>query len=154
TVTATDTVGATSTGTRFVTVADDDPNPPTIVLGGSGGVEDASVAQKNFSWNVTDFSNLSALSVVISKDTGSGPVSIYSSTDLANTTGTFNLDGSGFGVFTITVTASDADVDQSGDVATATQSRAVSVIVAQPSASASGPMTATEGQQVTLHGSF
>src|SRR5205085_2644483 len=95
-----------SMASRSVTVTDDDTAGPVITLGGSTGSENDGQAQ-SFSWNVSDASGLSALSVVIKKD----GATIYSTTDTANAVGSFNFDSYGLGTFTIDVSATDNDND-------------------------------------------
>ncbi len=64
TITATDTDGETAVATRTVTVTDDDTSGPAITLGGSSGTG-LEIDTNEFTWNVTDDSGLSALSVIV-----------------------------------------------------------------------------------------
>lgn len=99
----------TTSSTRNVTVIDDDARAPTIVLDGRRG---------ELSWRVTDGSGLSALSVVVARDQGSGPVAIYQTLDTSKAAGAFSVAAWGPGVYTITVTAVDGDQDWGGDALT------------------------------------
>ncbi|MDX1946030.1 MAG: hypothetical protein SFU86_11585 [Pirellulaceae bacterium] len=111
-----------SSGTRTVIVVDDDTDPPTIVLGGSTGAETDGQTQ-NFTWNVSDFSGLSSLLVVIQQDGNT----IYSTALLSDAVGSFNFDTYGLGTFTINVSATDADNDRLGDSLSSSASRSVVV---------------------------
>src|SRR5207247_61564 len=95
-----------STASRSVTVTDDDTTGPTIVLGGSQNAENDGQDQV-FTWNVSDVSGLSSVSVVITQD---GNV-IHSSSDAS---GSFDFNSYGLGVFQISVNATDNDADRAG----------------------------------------
>src|SRR5262249_21333468 len=82
---------------------------------------------QSFTWNVSDASGLSALSIIITQDTGSGPVVIYSTTNVADAVGSFNFDAFGQGTFQIQVSATDADSDRAGDALSSSGSRSVTV---------------------------
>src|SRR4029450_88525 len=91
-VEATDAAGNKTTGGRTVTVTDDDAAGPTITLGGSTGRGNDSQDQK-FTWNVSDTSGLSALSVTVKKD-GSP---IFSTTNTAKAVDSFDFNSYGPG---------------------------------------------------------
>jgi len=118
---------STASAIRSVTVSDDDLAGPAIVLGGSAGTESHGLAQV-FSWDVTDASELSGLSVVIRKD----GAEIYSTTATADAVGSFNFDSYGLGSFTMDVAATDSDSDWTGDTSSATATRSVLVTNAAP----------------------
>ncbi|TPW09043.1 MAG: Na-Ca exchanger/integrin-beta4, partial [Acidimicrobiaceae bacterium] len=114
TATASNLLGETAQATRSVEVVDDDPAPPLIFLGGSFGSETENQTQF-FTWAVSDDSGLSAFSVTVTRDLGNGPVTLFETTNLAQTTGSFNFDEFRAGTYQITVTARDADGDWPGD---------------------------------------
>src|SRR5687768_10627855 len=110
-------------GTRTVTVSDDDVAGPVIVITGSQGSENDGQTQV-FNWNVTDAgSGLSALSIVITRDGDT----IFSTTDLAQASGSFNFNSYGLGEFKIEISATDNDTDSAGDKLSAQGSRSVTV---------------------------
>jgi hypothetical protein len=133
TVTATDADGdwvgdsSTSSASRAVTVTDDDTEGPTIVLGGSTGTETECDTQV-FTWDVSDDSGLSNVTVVVTKN----GVTIFEDTD-ADAMGSFNFDDQGTGLFESSVTATDKDNDWDGDQSSSgPETRSVSVIVPAP----------------------
>jgi len=103
-----------------VSVNDDDITPPTIVLGGSQGVE-AEALDQVFTWDVSDASELSSVQVAVTRD----GVTVFTSR-AAN--GSFDFNELGTGVFELLVTATDADADREGDSLTTTQSRSATVV--------------------------
>src|SRR5207247_93386 len=107
---------------RSVTVSDDDTAPPQIVLGSSQNAENDGQDQK-FTWNVSDPSGLSALSVVVTRN----GLPIYSTTDLANAAGTFDFNSYGLGSYQISVNATDNDGDRAGDTLSSSDVRSVTV---------------------------
>jgi hypothetical protein len=111
---------------------DDDQLPPSIVLSGSSGNQ-VDQAGQSFAWSVQDDSGLSALSVVVTRDAGSGPTEIFRSTALTPS-GSFNFDAFGLGTFAIVVTATDNDADRPNDQLSATASRTVIVADDDPAA--------------------
>jgi hypothetical protein len=114
-------------GSRTVTVSDDDATPPTIILSGSTGTETDGQNQL-FAWNASDAtSGLSSFSITITRDDGSGPVVIYNSNSLATNVGNFDFNSFGLGAYTMTVSATDADNDRIGDSLTTVSSRTVTV---------------------------
>src|SRR5262249_1366478 len=70
-------------------VTDDDIAGPLITLGGSSGSQNDGQTQ-SFTWDISDASGLSALSVVIKQ----GSTTIYSTTSLSDASGSFNFDSS------------------------------------------------------------
>jgi hypothetical protein len=150
-VTAIDTTSQLATASQFVTVNDDDPQGPIIVMGGSTGTESEAQLQE-FTWDVSDDSGLSVLAVVIRQDTGSGPVEIYRTEDLDDAGGSFNFDSYGPGTFAVTVTATDGDNDRSGDGSESFATRSVSVTAGNspPVLTVPGPFTVAEGQTLTF----
>src|SRR5205823_4008330 len=78
---------------------------------------------QSFSWNISDPSGLSAISVVITQNGNE----IFSTTDLSQAVGSFNFDSYGLGTFAISVSATDNDSDRAGDAATSSASRSVNV---------------------------
>src|SRR5439155_288592 len=56
-----------NSASRSVGVSDDDVAPPAIVLGGSSGAE-TDGDTNHFTWNVSDASNLSSLTVTIKRN--------------------------------------------------------------------------------------
>jgi hypothetical protein len=150
-VTALDTTGQPGTARQAVTVSDDDTQGPLIVLGGSSGTESEALPQE-FTWNVGDVSGLATLEMVIRQDTGSGPVEIYRTEDLADAAGSFNFDSYGLGTFALTVTATDGDNDWSGDGSTSAATRTVTVTPANrpPVLNTIGNQTVDEGSLLTF----
>src|SRR5204862_4408348 len=67
---------SSSSASQSVTVSDDDTAGPVIVLGGSSGSQNDGQIQ-SFTWNVSDVSGLSALSVAKNRDHGTAPGEIY-----------------------------------------------------------------------------
>ena len=116
-----------STASRTVMVTDDDTDGPIIALGGSSGSESSDLTQ-SFSWDGSDASGLSDLSVVIMKD----GTPIYSTTSLSDAVGSFNFDSYGVGTYSIALSATDADGDWELDASTSTASRTVTVTNTPP----------------------
>src|SRR5439155_6065515 len=125
-ITATDADGdrlgdaMTASGSRAVSVSDDDTAAPIITLGGSTGSETDGDNQ-HFTWDVVDAG--SGLANVLVSITRNG-VEILSSTDAS---GVFDFNSYGPGAYAINVTATDADADRADDALTATASRTVIV---------------------------
>src|SRR6185503_19410481 len=89
--------------------------PPAITLCGSTGEENITATQQ-FSWDVTDASGLASLLVTVTRDSGSGPQQIFSTTNLSQAHGSFNFDTYGVGTYVLAVSAVDAaDADKPGD---------------------------------------
>ncbi len=105
---------------RTVSVSDDDTTPPTILLGGSNGLE-TDGADNHFTWSASDlFSGLSNATVSITRN----GVEVYNS---SNASGSFDFNSLGLGTYTITVTATDADADRDNDSLTTAATRTVVV---------------------------
>ena len=99
-------------GSRTMTVTDDDTNGPTTIIRNASGAEitDSAVSEGSgltnaFHWEVGDASGLSIVRVTVYKD------AVAVTSFAAGPSGSFNLDGLGLGVFDILVTATDNDVD-------------------------------------------
>ncbi|MFO0906171.1 MAG: PEP_CTERM-anchored TLD domain-containing protein [Pirellulales bacterium] len=111
----------TTTGSRTVTVTDDDTVAPVVNVGGSSGSEFVS-ANQVFTWNISDAtSGIGSSSVEVRKNG-----SLIFST--ASTSGSFDFNSYGPGVFTMDVSATDGDADWTGDSLTNTASRSVTVL--------------------------
>ena len=139
-----------------ITVVDDDVTGPQILLTGREGVTADSPTP--FGWAISDASGLSQLSVTITHNSGSGPIVVYSTTDPANASGSFNLSQYELGDFLITVSATDADADRPGDGLTNSVTRSLSVVVpganTTPAAVASSVILPDNGEAIiTLAGS-
>lgn len=115
---------------QTITVADDDPDAPAIVLTGRTGV--TADAPGSFGWSVTDASGLSQLSIVVTQDVGDGPVVLLDTESLSSAEGEFDLNSYGLGEFEIQVTATDADADRDGDQLSSSATRTVRVVEAGP----------------------
>src|SRR5437763_4395036 len=96
------------TKNQSVTVSDDDTTGPIITPGGSQNSETDGQTQ-SFNWSVSDPSGISALSVVITRDDGTGPATIFSSNDPNVLSDNYNFDTWGLGTYTLTINATDAD---------------------------------------------
>src|SRR5207249_876065 len=102
-----------------VTVVDDDNSAPVITLTPATATQNDGQNQI-FTWNVTDASNPLAVLVTITKN--GNPLTSFTSTS-----GNYDFNGDGLGVFKMTVTATDNDVDWVGDQMSANDSRTVTV---------------------------
>src|SRR5439155_24543158 len=101
--------------TLFRSVTDDDTAAPFILLGGSQNTENDGQDQV-FTWNVTDVSGLSSVSVVITQD--GNPIHTSSAAS-----GSFDFNSYGLGVFQISVNATDNDGDRAGDTSSSSDAR-------------------------------
>lgn len=149
-LTAADSEGAVVVAGRAATVVDDDADAPIITLDGSSGTQ-LEIDTNEFSWDVTDPSGLSVLSVVVTRDAGDGPEVIYSTTDVGDAVGTFNFDDQGVGVFEIMVVATDGDADWSGDGAGSSAGRTAVVGEVFISTTTRAKLEVDDGDWVTLH---
>jgi hypothetical protein len=116
--------GASITVTRTIIVLDDDTDPPVVQITGSSGLEHDGQEQY-FSWDITDASGLSFVSVTIVRNNGGMNSTVHTSSSPA---GTFNFDHLGLGTYLITIIATDNDDDVQFDKSTITVTRSVTVI--------------------------
>ncbi|MCA9011876.1 MAG: HYR domain-containing protein [Planctomycetaceae bacterium] len=122
--------GGFSTYSSVVTLADDDPDPPAIIISGSNGTEPASTNQR-FTWSVSDVSG-STSDVVIRKNGVDILSRHYDSNVLLDF---FDFNSYGVGTYTITINSTDHDNDRPSDHLSATAYRLVNVVNAPPAAS-------------------
>ena len=99
---------------RQVTVVDDDTTAPSVILGGSTETEMTGQTQA-FTWNVSDVSLLSTISVNVTRDVGNGPYTVFSTSNITQAVSGFNFDSYGPGRYRLTVQSTDNDNDWSGD---------------------------------------
>ena len=131
-------------GTSFV-LTDDDVDGPTVLLGGSSGVEYVSDPQ-SFMWDASDPSGLASVAVTVTQD----GVPVYTSTDES---GQFDFDSLLKGDFEVTVVAADADDDWAGDASTTTVTRSVTVANTAPQAIVAAVPDIIEGGGLSLDAS-
>lgn len=118
---------STSSSSDSVTVSDDDTVGPVITIAGPSGIAASNAQLDNavqcFTWSVTDaLSGISSVTVTVKQ----GGTTIYSNTSSA-TSGSFNFDDRGLGLFTIEVCATDGDNEWTGDGAKSTATDSVTV---------------------------
>jgi len=121
-ISASDSSGRVSDGSRSVSVIDDDTRSASIFLTGSEDIRLTTDTQE-FGWTVNDDSGLSLIDVDITKDGADVFLSSAAS-------GSFNFDDLGVGEFEISVRVNDGDLDWEDDSMTSVSRR--SVVVVEP----------------------
>ncbi|MEM8672175.1 MAG: tandem-95 repeat protein [Planctomycetota bacterium] len=149
-VIAIDSNGAVVSVVQLVEVMDDDVDSPIVEIAGSNGTE-LEIDTNEYSWTVEDASGLSAFSVTVTRDNGDGPVAIFSTTDIADSTGSFNFDDYGVGIYEVLVVATDADGDWAGDAASSNAGRTSVVGELYISTTTRAKLEVEDGQWVSLH---
>jgi Ca2+-binding RTX toxin-like protein len=121
-----------STATHTWQVVDDDADAPAIIAGSTpgGSQTDVNTLPRQLTWDVTDVSGLSSITVRVTRDTGSGAQQIFESNN-ATRSGSFDITSQGAGLFVITVSATDADNDRPGDSLSATSGKSLNVLPQQ-----------------------